>query len=91
MRIDNGPQSAQPHIRDQANASSRNGVSADAGIRDRLLTSFDPKSAANLVQQVGSTTEIRESVVNDIKTKVQNGEYLQRQSAVDTASAILNL
>lgn len=44
-----------------------------------------------LIGNLTSAAGIRESVVNDIKAKVANGEYLTEQSADEAAKAILGL
>ena len=92
MRIDNGANPINSHLPPtQSKASAGPSGSTNSGHTDRLLTSVDPKSLDGLLQLVASSSEIRELVVNDIKLKIQTGEYLAQQRAAETASSILNL
>ena len=90
MRIDNGPNSIEPPPQQKQAASKPSGAAAN-GTRDGSLTSVNLDSIDGLLQRIVSSGEIRESVVNDIKMKIQSGEYLAKQSALQTASSILNL
>ena len=92
MRIDHGGNSIEPHIRTQQTQPARKSSSASAENAERSsLTSVDVGSVEGLLQLIVSSNEIRESVINDIKSQIQNGEYLAKQSALKTASSILNL
>ncbi|NND98991.1 MAG: flagellar biosynthesis anti-sigma factor FlgM [Pirellulaceae bacterium] len=92
MRIDSGPKSPTPHLPSQRThaASARTGQAA-AGNPNQPLLSVDVKSIDSLMQTVAAATDVRDAVVSDIKMKIQTGEYLAKQSAYETASAILNL
>ena len=90
MRIDNSTNPVNPKVPADAKATQASGH-ATGDVRGRSLTTVDPKSVDSLLALVSNSSEIRESVVNDIKAKVKNGEFLARQSAVETANAILDL
>ena len=90
MRIDNSTNPVNPKRPTDAKAPKASSETA-GGVRGQSLTTVDPKSIDSLLALVSNSSEIRESVVNDIKTKVKNGEFLARQSAVETATAILDL
>ncbi len=95
MRIDNSANSiksrlAQAQTQSTAAASVR-ANHASGGDPSRSLSTVDVKSIDSLLKLVAGSSEIRESLVNEVKTKIQTGEYLAKQSAVETASAILNL
>lgn len=91
MRIENGGQPVRPRTQtgdaSQAQASS---AGQSKGI-DGTSTTIDVKSIENLLALVSDSTKIRESVVAEVKTKIQNDEYLARADAVETARSILNL
>ena len=44
-----------------------------------------------LLSLVSDTSEVRDNLVQEIKLKLQTGEYLTHKAAVETADAILNL
>ena len=92
MRIDNGANGIESHVPAQATKSSArvNGQAA-GGMRSGSLTSVNLNSIDTLLETVASSDAIRKSVVSDIKIKLQTGEYLAKQSALETAGAILNL
>lgn len=88
MRIDNGINSATPLAgKNLSKAAPKSGGAKSAG----QVGAASSNSVDNLLKLVSDSTEIRESLVNDIKLKIQTGEYLAQQSAVETASSILNL
>lgn len=92
MRIDNGSNPIEPNSPPrQTQAASKVSGESVAGNRDGALTSVNVGSIDGLLQLIVNKSEIRESVVNEIKTKIQTGEYLAKQSALETASSILNL
>lgn len=92
MRIDHGANSIEPHVRSQQTQAASTSKQASAGsTRGGSLTSVNVGSVEGLLMQIVSSSEIRDSVINDIKTKIQSGEYLAKQSALETASSILNL
>ena len=92
MRIDHGANSIEPHVRtQQAEAAAKSSRASAESTRGGSLTSVNVGSVESLLQLIVSSSEIRESVVNDIKAKIQSGEYLAKQSALETASSILDL
>ncbi|MCC9602044.1 flagellar biosynthesis anti-sigma factor FlgM [Stieleria sp. JC731] len=48
-------------------------------------------SIRELSQVLEQAADVRESVVEDVKLKIQSGEYLTREAAVSTARSILDL
>ncbi|OYP32358.1 hypothetical protein [Rhodopirellula sp. MGV] len=48
-------------------------------------------SIRELSQVLEQAADVRESVVEDVKLKLQSGEYLTREAAVSTARSILDL
>lgn len=54
-------------------------------------TSIQLDSIRDLSQVLEQAADVRESVVEAVKLKMQNGEYLSKQAAVDTARSILDL
>jgi anti-sigma28 factor (negative regulator of flagellin synthesis) len=93
MRIENSAHSIKPRLTQaQSTASATPRANhASSGDPNRSLSTVDVKSLDNLLNVIASSNEVRESVVNDVKMKIQTGEYLAKQSAIETASAILNL
>jgi anti-sigma28 factor (negative regulator of flagellin synthesis) len=93
MRIENSANSIKPRLTQAQStaAATPRANHAPGGDPARSLSAVDVKSIDNLLNLIASSSEIRESVVNDVKMKIQTGEYLAKQSAVETAGAILNL
>lgn len=92
MRIENGGNSLQPHI--QTNASKLGSQQPNLASPSRVgssSTSIDLTSQEDLLSQLVDPTEIREALVNELRFKIQQNEYLTQQAAVATADAILNL
>jgi anti-sigma28 factor (negative regulator of flagellin synthesis) len=54
-------------------------------------TSIQFDSIRDLSQVLEQSAEVRESVVEAVKLKLQTGEYLTREAAVETARSILDL
>lgn len=54
-------------------------------------TSIQLDSIRDLSQVLEQSAEVRESVVEAVKLKIQTGEYLTKQAAVETARSILDL
>ena len=54
-------------------------------------TSIQLDSIRDLSQVLEQAADVRESVVEEVKLKLQAGEYLSKQAAVDTARSILDL
>jgi anti-sigma28 factor (negative regulator of flagellin synthesis) len=54
-------------------------------------TSVQLESVRELTRAVSESTDVRASVVEDVKQRLQSGELLSEQSATDTARSILNL
>jgi anti-sigma28 factor (negative regulator of flagellin synthesis) len=90
MRIEPGKNSVPtPAAKPVARPST--GSSPSGAVRGNAAAAVDTQSINVVLQLVTNTSEIRESVVNDIKAQIQNGEYLAKQDAYETASSILNL
>ncbi|TWU02156.1 hypothetical protein [Stieleria varia] len=90
MRIENSgsPIAPQQNAGKASQAASTNQSAASVG---SSLTSIDVKSIESILALVADTSSIRDTVVADVKARIQTGEYLTKQSAVETANAILNL
>ncbi|MCA9137415.1 MAG: hypothetical protein KDB00_11670 [Planctomycetales bacterium] len=54
-------------------------------------TSIQLDSIRDLSQVLEQAADVRESVVEAVKLKLQTGEYLTKQAAADTARSILDL
>lgn len=76
-------QQAQPSA---GNVSNLKGSGVNAA-----SNSIDTSSLEGLTKLLAGGSEVRETLVQEIKLKIQVGEYLTQKSAVDTADAILNL
>jgi anti-sigma28 factor (negative regulator of flagellin synthesis) len=57
----------------------------------QAASSIETGSIEGLTSLLSGGGEVRETLVAEIKLKIQAGEYLTQQSAVETADAILNL
>ncbi len=92
MRIDNGGNPIQPNVPPQQTQSAPKADGTTVGSTPHdSLTSVNANSIEGLLQSIVSGNEIRESVINEIRLKIQTGEYLAKESALQTASSILNL
>lgn len=93
MRIDDGGLSLQPRITSQNKPASNAPTNAiDAGkLGNSGLTSIDTNEIASLNELLANTANVREDLVNNIKNKIQLGDYLSDASVLKTATAILNL
>ena len=65
--------------------------SAVSGGTNQQLPSVDQLSMDSLVSTLASQVDVRDALVAEIKLKIETGEYLTQQAAVETADAILNL
>ena len=92
MKIPDGNNSLRPHFASQ-NSQTNVGKIANQKASGTVgaSTSIDTKSIGELTALLEGGAEVRESLVQEIKLKIQIGEYLTQKSAVDTADAILNL
>lgn len=90
MRIESANNSIrQPAAKPAAKPSTGSNPS---GAASRNATpAVDTQSINVVLDLITDAGQIREAVVNDIKTQIQNGEYLAKQDAYETASSILNL
>lgn len=52
-------------------------------------TKIQLDSLRDLLQSTKQASGIRQAVVDDVRSKLDNGEYNTRQAAIDTASSIL--
>ncbi len=92
MKINDGNHILRPHLQSQHSQTSIGNVSSQkASGPSGASTSIDTSSIEALTALLGGGSEVRETLVQEIKLKIQVGEYLTQKSAVDTADAILNL
>ncbi|QEG23355.1 hypothetical protein [Mariniblastus fucicola] len=92
MEINNGNNLLRPHIQSQQTQAKVGHVSSQAASGpEGASTSIDTSSVEMLNALLGGGSEVRESLVQEIKLKIEVGEYLTQKSAVDAADAILNL
>lgn len=92
MRIDPSNTPVPPHVRvDQSTSATPHAHAAGGSQGAAPLTSVDLNLQNELLQQLVAPQEIRESLVAEIRMKIQMGEYLTQEAAVETADAILNL
>lgn len=90
MKIENGNNPIQPQGQ-YANANRAQGAKDGATRLEGSATSVDVTSVEGLLNLVSDATEVRKSLVAEVKLKIQAGEYLAQQSAVETARSILDL
>ena len=92
MKIQDSNNLLRPHIQSQQTQAKVGKVSSQrASGPHEASTSIDTNSIEALNTLLGNGAEVRESLVQEIKLKIQVGEYLTQKSAVETADAILNL
>ena len=92
MRIDHGPNPIDPHSSpSQSQLAAQRATRSTQSSAGQTSTAIDLQSIDNLLKVLADSSEIRESVVNEVKLKIETGEFLVRQAAVDTASAILEM
>ena len=92
MRINPAGNSNPPQYKrldSQPTASS--GESSASPSAPHSSTSIQLDSIRDLSQILEQSAEVRESVVEAIKLKLQAGEYLTKEAAVETARSILDL
>lgn len=90
MKIHDGSHSLRPKIQPNSTPPKpeKSGNGGSAPIKQ---ASVNTQSTENLLATIGDVSEIRETLVQEIKLKLQAGEYLTQKAAVETADAILNL
>ncbi|QDT11879.1 flagellar biosynthesis anti-sigma factor FlgM [Planctomycetes bacterium K23_9] len=90
MRIEPGAAQVRSPSSNQV-ASTKPAASRSTAGSTNSITSVDTQSIDAVLQLVSDGNAIRENVVNNIKAQIQNGEYLAKQDAYETASSILNI
>jgi anti-sigma28 factor (negative regulator of flagellin synthesis) len=92
MRINPIGNSLPPQYkRLDSQATTQQGETSSSTQTPASATSIQLDSIRDLSQVLEQSTEVRESVVEAVKLKLQAGEYLSKQAAVDTARSILDL
>ncbi len=92
MNIHLGNNLLRPHVQSQNSQTKLGKVSSQqVGGSDGTSASIETNSIESLTSLLEGGAEVRESLVQEIKLKVQAGEYLTQKAAVETADAILNL
>ena len=92
MKIHEGNNFLRPHLESQQSPTKAGNVSSQrASGTEGASTSIETNSIADLTALLEGGSDVRESLVQEIKLKIQVGEYLTQKAAVDTADAILNL
>jgi anti-sigma28 factor (negative regulator of flagellin synthesis) len=92
MKINDSNKILRPHLQSQNSQTNVGKVSGQkVGGPSGALTSIETSSVESLYALMGNTAEVRDSLVQEIKLKVEAGEYLTQKAAVETADAILNL
>lgn len=89
MRID--PNNSIQRSVNQRNPSVAPRSKPVSGEAATSVSAVDVKSLDALLKTLAASGEIRDSVVEDIKARIQTGEYLAKAAAYETASAILDL
>lgn len=90
MRIDSGSNPIKPNLVPRDSVSSRSG----AGVPNTASftgASVDVGQIEGLLQLIVSGNEISENLVNQVRAKIQNEDYVSKASAYEAADAILNL
>jgi anti-sigma28 factor (negative regulator of flagellin synthesis) len=92
MKIHDSGNVLRSHLQSQRTQASTGNVSDQ---KASGLSSASPAIETNSIEALTSLlvggAEVRESLVQEIKLKIQTGEYLSQKAAVETADAILNL
>lgn len=91
MRIENGGNPVQPQRQPVEAPQPKEGGPVLPPPIDGELTAVEVQSLERLLGSVAASSQIRESVVAEVKSKLQNGDYLAKQIAVETARSILDL
>ena len=92
MRINPIGNSLPPQYqRLDSQAKPRQGEATPATQTSASSTTIQLDSIRDLSQVLEQTADVRESVVEAVKLKLQAGDYLSKQAAVDTARSILDL
>lgn len=92
MKIHDGNNVLRPNLQSQQSRTNVGKVSSQqASGPEGASTSIETNSIEALTSLLEGGAEVRESLVQEIKLKIQVGEYLTQKSAVETADAILNL
>jgi len=93
MKINNGNNIPRPHVQSQKSQPNVGKVSNQrASGLEGTSASVETSSIENLTALLeDGVSNVRDSLVQEIKLKIQTGEYLTQKAAVDTADAILNL
>ncbi|MCD0459910.1 flagellar biosynthesis anti-sigma factor FlgM [Roseiconus lacunae] len=73
------------------NGQSVSRADASAANVSTSATSIQLDSIRELSQVLEQAADVRESVVEDVKLKIQTGEYLTKEAALNTARSILDL
>ena len=91
MKIHDGGHSIRSHIQaQQLQAATEKKSGQTASTVGSNLTSVETNSTQNLKSLLGGS-DVRETLVQEIKLKLQAGEYATQKAIYDTADAILNL
>lgn len=90
MRINPVGNSSPPEYRrlDSQAVNQQNDTSSSQAQPSSTTIQLD--SLRDLLQSTKLASEIRQAVVDDVKSKLDNGDYNMRQAAIDTASSILD-
>lgn len=92
MKIHDGNNLLRPHVQSQQSRTNVGNVSSQqVSGPEGTSTSIETGSIEALSSLLENGSQVRESLVQEIKLKIQVGEYLTQKSAVETADAILNL
>lgn len=93
MRINPAGNSNPPQYKrlDSQPTAPSSGESSASPSAPHSSTSIQLDSIRDLSQILEQSAEVRESVVEAIKLKLQAGEYLTKEAAVETARSILDL
>lgn len=92
MRINPAGNSVPPQYkRLDSKATPQQGEASASPQASAASTSIQLDSIRDLSQVLEQSAEVRESVVEAVKLKLQTGEYLSKAAAVETARSILDL
>ena len=92
MRINPAGNSVPPqYMRLDSKINAQQGEASASPQASASSTSIQLDSIRDLSQVLEQSAEVRESVVEAVKLKLQTGEYLSKQAAVETARSILDL
>ncbi|MEM7454251.1 MAG: hypothetical protein AAF456_07835 [Planctomycetota bacterium] len=83
----NGPH----YLKNQNTAAAKRPGRTTANPSADSQPSVETQATGHLKNLAAASSDVRENLVQEIRLKLQTGEYLKQQAAYDAAESILNL